>query len=491
MIGRTASLSPDTVKRSGLCIGCGSCVAQQHEQDKQHPEAPAARALSHAPVFMRLDRFGELEPAGPPGWLGAGPRGFARTCPFSPLSQDETLLANHLFAMPESEQDERVGRYRSAWVGHAAEHGHRERGSSGGMLGWTAAELLRAGWVDAVAHVVPAEGGRLFRYGFSRTEAELARGAKSRYYPVELSEVIDTIRRVPGRYAVTGVPCFIKALQLLRREDATLRARIVVTLGLFCGHMKSTRLIESFAFQMGVPMAQVRDADFRHKDAHRPANWYTARFALADGTSRQRDWFHLLEGDWGAGFFQNAACDACDDVMAETADIAFGDAWVEPYSQDGRGTNVVVVRDSALHTLLSEAIDQGRLALSAVDADFVARTQAAGLRQRREGLAYRLATRRGGVHPHKRVAPSPRLVLRRRLIYRLRMAIGRWSRRLYHLSRNLQVYWLYAAWARATMILYRGLAYPTGRTGRILGLLLPEYASTDSATGQLRSKPPG
>jgi coenzyme F420-reducing hydrogenase beta subunit len=44
---------------------------------------------------------------------------------------------------------------------------------------------------------------------------------------------------------------------------------------------------------------------------------------------------------WGAGFFQNSACNYCDDVVAETSDIAFGDAWVEPYSSDGRGTNVV------------------------------------------------------------------------------------------------------------------------------------------------------
>ena len=33
-----------------------------------------------------------------------------------------------------------------------------------------------------------------------------------------------------------------------------------------------------------------------------------------------------------------------DDVVTETADISFGDAWVEPYSSGGRGTNVIIVR---------------------------------------------------------------------------------------------------------------------------------------------------
>src|SRR3546814_17923778 len=102
-----------------------------------------------------------------------------------------------------------------------------------------------------------------------------------------------------------------------------------------------------------------------------------------------QDWWHLVDGDWGAGFFQNRACDFCDDVVAETADIAFGDAWVEPYSSDGRGTNVVVVRSSALHAMLREGIDAGRLALQPVAAGFVRETQAAGFRQRREWLAHR------------------------------------------------------------------------------------------------------
>lgn len=77
-----------------------------------------------------------------------------------------------------------------------------------------------------MAHVVPVEDpqaeNRFFRYRIACTEEEIRAGAKSRYYPVELSEVLQTIRAVPGCYAVVGVPCFIKAFQLLRREDPVL-----------------------------------------------------------------------------------------------------------------------------------------------------------------------------------------------------------------------------------------------------------------------------
>lgn len=453
-------VTPGAVVRSGLCIGCGSCVAQGNP-------AAADAGTGDAQPHMALDRYGELKPRGTPLWLRQGPPAFSRTCPFSPEAADESRLAGALFAdapLPDGPMG-RVGRMRAAYVGHAAEPGFRERGSSGGMVSWTAAELLRTGMVDAVAHVATADDGRLFRYRLSRTPDELAAGAKSRYYPVEMSEVLQETRRTPGRYAVVGVPCFIKAVQLLRQEDPVLRERIVATLGLFCGHMKSTRLIESFAVQMNVPMAEVQSLDFRLKNPQRPANWYTAHFTLRDGRTVQRDWFHLAEGDWGSGFFQNEACNFCDDVVSETADIAFGDAWLEPYTSDGRGTNVVIVRSAALQALVDRGIEDGRLALSPVDADFVARTQAAGLRQRGEGLAYRLSWHRTGLRPVKRVRADARLPWRRKLVYRTRAAISSGSRRLFALSRAARLPWLYLGWARAALALYHGLAYSRGTLG--------------------------
>jgi coenzyme F420-reducing hydrogenase beta subunit len=424
---------------------------------------------------MALDGYGELKPVARPEWLSSRSARFSRTCPFSPSAADETALAAALYP-GAAHGDALTGRYQNAYVGCAQEPGLRESGSSGGMVSWAAAELLRRRLVDGVAHVVPGEdascGGSLFAYRISRTREQLLAGAKSRYYPVQMSEVLREIGSVPGRYAVVGIPCFIKAVQLLRREDPVLRERIAFTLGLFCGHMKSARLIESFAYQMGAAMEDVVRADYRLKDPRRPANWYTVQLTLRDGRTLQRDWFHLAEGDWGSGFFQNPACNFCDDVMAEVADMSFGDAWVEPYCADGRGTNVVIVRSPVLQALVAEGIDEGRLQLAPVDERFLERTQAAGLRQRREGLAYRLTWQRRGLRPRKRVAPGAgRLGLRRKLIYRMRAVISAWSRRLFLLARQTGTQPLYLRWARGAAAVYHGLAYSRGRVGAVLDRL--------------------
>jgi coenzyme F420-reducing hydrogenase beta subunit len=443
------ALAPKDVVRAGLCIGCGAC-------------GPGKGALV-------WDEIGFLKPSGK--WAEKASAGFSRICPFSPEARNEDEIAAERFPLP-AERDALIGSFESAYVGHVAEGDVRAQGSSGGMVSWVAAELLRRGLADGVAHVAPADpqaDGRFFGYRISRTVEEIGQGAKSRYYPVELSGVLAEIRTTPGRYAVVGVPCFIKAVNLLRAREPLLKERIAYTLGLFCGHMKSARMVDSFAWQLGAPMDQVRAVEYRRKDPGRPANWYTAHLTLADGSARWQDWWHLVDGDWGAGFFQNSPCNYCDDVVAETADIAFGDAWVEPYSSDGRGTNVVIVRAPELQGIVGEAVAAERLALKPVDAAFIAETQAAGFRQRREGLAYRLRIGPPRLPLRKRVAPGGyELTLRRKLVYRSRKWISALSHRLARASRRSGWHALYLKWAKAALRTYEGFAYLRGPVGKLM-----------------------
>jgi len=197
--------------------------------------------------------------------------------------------------------------------------------------------------------------------------------------------------------------------------------------------------------------------DFRTKQEGRRAEVYTARFTTLAGETAARDWVQMVDGDWGMGFFQYSACNYCDDVMAETADISFGDAWVAPYSNDGRGTNVVVVRSPSLVSLFHEASKKKRIEITSVDGEFLARTQAAGLRQRREGLAYRLHLRRGhDFTPRKRVkAAATGIGWRRRRIYDLRRAISHWSHLIFAAAERSRMQWLYVTWARVMKKIYR------------------------------------
>lgn len=421
---------------------------------------------------MKFDPYGFLKPYGPAAWKKKPSADFSSICPFSPVALNENRLAGNLFPYA-GQSDDKIGKYLSCMIGHVSEGSFRANGSSGGMVTWVATELMRRGLIDGIAHILPCDDpqkeGKFFEYRISKKQVDIQKGAKSRYYPVEMSSVLDEIRMRQGYYAIIAVPCMIKAVQLLRYHDPVLRERIRFTLGLFCGHMKSAFFAESIAMQMKVPVRRVRQIDYRNKLPDRPANWYNARLDLSDGSKLSKDWWNLRDGDWGAGFFMNNACNYCDDVVAETADISFGDAWIEPYFSDGMGTNVIVVRSHEIQRIIDDGIGERRIAMNRVQADVVARTQAAGLRQRREGLSYRLTWLRKGIKPVKRVHPdSSKIKTERKRIYRFRYHISKWSHRIFRFSRTMRWPFIYLFWARIVISVYHGIAYHNGNTAEML-----------------------
>jgi coenzyme F420-reducing hydrogenase beta subunit len=402
---RSENQSLNAVISGGYCIGCAACT----------------RGEIASPLSIELDAYGCLQ---------AKAKSTAQSiaavdpsvCPFSETALSEDTLGKTLFCSDGVKHDSYIGHYRETWAGYVVEGKYCEQGSSGGFASWVLNELLAKDLVDAVIHVKPrqpdGQDRRLFVYAISRTATEILSGAKSHYYPIEMSEVLRLVRETPGRYAIVGLPCFIKALRLLAHESPVFADRIVFCVGLFCGHLKSTGFSESYAWQCGIRPDQLRAVDFRRKQAGKLSSQYgVGVIGLQDGhlIERTASASDLFGSDWGLGLFKYKACDYCDDVVAETADVSIGDAWLPEYVSDYRGTNVVIVRSLQIATLIHDGIRESRLALQEISAERIIESQAAGFRHRREGLAYRLylADRTGKWRPHKRVQPCKKHLTRR------------------------------------------------------------------------------
>jgi coenzyme F420-reducing hydrogenase beta subunit len=237
---------------------------------------------------------------------------------------------------------------------------------------------------------------------------------------------------------MVGVPCYVKAIRRLAAADAVIGERVKVTLALVCGHLKSARFADSFAWQAGIEPGTLEAVDFRRKLPDRPANRYGVELHGRDSTDAPREVVSPTDAffgsNWGHGFFKYEACDYCDDVLGETADLTVGDAWLPEYVEDSAGTNVVVVRTPELASIVEAGIADGRLALEPLSPDAVAASQDAGLRHRRQGLSYRLALkdRAGQWRPRKRVpAREDHLSARQRSIFAWRVRLARESHRAF------------------------------------------------------------
>lgn len=87
--------------------------------------------------------------------------------------------------------------------------------------------------------------------------------------------------------------------------------------------------------------------------------------------------------NYNYGFFQYHACNFCDDIVAECADISVGDACLSEYLPGGRGTSVNIIRRKEIARLIKRAITKKRLAIHTQSPKLVVESQTGGFRLRR------------------------------------------------------------------------------------------------------------
>lgn len=409
----------ETVVENDYCIGCGVCAG-----------------FDDSPLEMKLDKYGKYRPfIKSENYSENLQTNVALICPFSSESKNETKIGRGLFEREGIKFNEYTGFFLKNYAGYVKESDYRLKGSSGGMGNWIAAQLLKSDLVDGIIHVKESnkfEGDILFEYQISYDIDELSSGAKSKYYPVELSKVINLVKKNEGRYALIGIPCFIKSIRLLASNDKIINNRIKYFIGLVCGHLKSDMFARSIAWQMGIEPNNLKGIDFRKKLRNRAANDYGVEVkGIINGTnmvleSATRD---LYTTNWGLGFFKYNACEFCDDVLAETADITVGDAWLPEYTDDSLGTNIITVRNPDLLKILEQNLKQGSIHLDELGTEKIFQSQAGGFRHRRIGLAYRLHLKdeKKEWRPNKRVEPSDQLNPKRKEVYRKRMQLSQQS----------------------------------------------------------------
>lgn len=405
----------NTVIEHDYCIGCGACASLDGSPfEIRFNENGQYRAYLKEDFNndFEIDNINEL-------------------CPFSNDSKNETEIGKALFEDYGTSFNEYTGYYLQNYAGYVKEDSYRDNGSSGGMGSWIAAQLLEQDKVDSIIHVRESTDikNSLFEYQVSSSKEDLLSGAKSKYYPIELSQVMDYVKNNDGRYAIIGIPCFIKSVRLLSNKNNEIRNRIKYCIGLVCGHLKSDFFAKAQGWQIGIDPDNLTSIDFRVKLDGREANEYGIEAkGIVDNeevalTKARHD---LHTTNWGQGHFKYNACEFCDDVLSETADVTVGDAWLPEYKHDSNGTNIVVVRNPEIQEVIEQGMADGKLQLDRLTADKMYESQAGGFRHRRNGLAYRLYLKdqKGEWRPKKRVEATDKINKSRKKVYSKRMELS-------------------------------------------------------------------
>lgn len=402
-----------SVVNNDFCIGCGAC------------------AVSDDSIKIKMNQYGLYIPIFDEKVESDDK---AQVCPFISVENETTLGEKYFSNLEGIQYQKQIGYYHRLYAGYVTEGDFRRNGSSGGMTTWILAELLKTNQIDAVIHVGQVEGDGLFSYVISETINDVRMRTKSQYYPTHFDDVLKQLD-FSKRYAFVGIPCYIKAVRLLSEQNLALKKSIKFFIGIFCGHLKSAAFAESLALQQGIKPDELKSIDFRVKENTPSANLYKIKVESITGKVKVKENRELYGTDWGLGFFKPKACDWCDDIAGELADIVCGDAWLPQYSKDSRGTNVLVVRHPIIGNILKKAVEEGVIKLNDLSLDDLIKSQAANFRHRHEGLSVRIknAERLNKWFPNKRIKSDSFVVGKdREKIYLLREELARLSHIYFH-----------------------------------------------------------
>ena len=357
---KTGVLDPWEIAKRGYCVGCGICASSMKETEQgTYVPAEISRSL----------------------------------CPFSG-EMNEDVIAKAKFESLGLRQQINIGYYHSVYAGHVQEGDFRKRASSGGFTKWLLIELLKRDLVDRVVQVYATpQPSKLYQYEITDKPERVLQGSGSAYYPVHLSDVLKEMEAGPSlRYAVVGLPCFVKGLTELTLREPKWKERVHFTLGLLCGHLKTKKYAEALAWQLGAVPGDATKVDFRGKYSTEKNPYHFRTQVRGKETDEVSDSSKRLAASdrWDLGAFKLPACDVCDDVAAETADVVIGDAWFGKYLRDVKGNNVILTRNKVIHQIIEEGIQDQRLNLSEIDIQKFVSVQRSNINHRQVELKTRL-----------------------------------------------------------------------------------------------------
>jgi len=356
----------ESIVKNNLCTGCGACISEdEYKQAK-----------------MIWDENGFLVPQ---LGLNSTQKKMISVCPFAPQQKNEDELGR-LFLKDSSENyNSKLGYYTNLYAGYAKQF--RETSSSGGIATYVFKRLLEEKIVDHL-FIVKEKNGE-YSYQFFSNFQDITKISKTRYVPVTMVELFEKISTIDGKVAVSGVACFVKAIRLKQYHYPELKEKIPFVVGIICGGLKS-KFYTDFLAQSAGCFSEYQNAEYRVKNKESFALDY--KFSCVEKINNK---IHMVEmktlGDmWGTGLFKSNACDFCDDVVTELADISLGDAWIDPYDKSGLGNSIVITRSKKADHIISLGVISGDLQLNLLNTEKIIQSQSGSYNHRHKGLLFRV-----------------------------------------------------------------------------------------------------
>ncbi|MFX0200661.1 MAG: Coenzyme F420 hydrogenase/dehydrogenase, beta subunit C-terminal domain, partial [Candidatus Hodarchaeota archaeon] len=223
------------------------------------------------------------------------------------------------------------------------------------------------------------------------TRAEILAGQQSKYVTVSMNQCIREIWKhgKDKKFAFVGLGCHLQGLRKAERRIPKLKERIVLRIGLFCGHNMNVLGTKHLLRLVNVSLQDVEYIEYRAKEW--PGNFLVRVKDGGERTIRHPHWTSYV-----LTLYEKWRCRFCIDPLNQLADISLGDPWLKELSGN-KGENVIITRTTQGVKFLRGAVSKGLIKISYLPPEKVIESQKRILyRKKHLILAYMRLARRFG-----------------------------------------------------------------------------------------------
>jgi len=277
-----------------------------------------------------------------------------------------------------------LGNYKNCYLGHSLDEKIRWNSSSGGLITMLLIFALQEGIISGALVTRMSRKKPLEPEAFiAKTKKEIISASGSKYCPVAANVIIKKIRNERGKFAVVGLPCHIHGVRKAELFDTELKEKIVLHLGLFCGHTPNFLGNEFLFKRLNILKNDIAKITYRGR------GWPgSMTIELRDGSRMSipfLDYYITL----GSPFFVPMRCMLCSDQSNELADISFGDAWLPDLKNKQIGESIAVSRTEIGEEILQKAKSKV-IKIAKIDCNKVILSQRRKLYSKKKNLAARI-----------------------------------------------------------------------------------------------------
>lgn len=277
---------------------------------------------------------------------------------------------------------EGIGIVDKVWVGHATNQTVRLNAASGGIITGSLIDLLERGTIDgAVVNIPDPDQPPKGKSILAKTKEDLMHSAKSIYCMTEIKYGLNAAKydAYAQKIAVVGLPCQIADLRKMMERDSILSDKIVLCMGIMCGHNMLPAATIGALEQSDIDINDVKEIRYRSY------GWYPFSYSvtLKSGDVKDFAWpDSTLHKVWESLKYQPQRCTKCFDFAAEKADIVCCDAWLEEYRGNQEGYSIVLTHNKTGTAIVEQLMRDNVLTLKLNDVSCIQRSQSVQIKRK-------------------------------------------------------------------------------------------------------------